>query len=46
MTKRDWFWTVVWLLALIGAFGLAGRDDYEREQREAAYYEAHNVPGR
>ena len=46
MTKRDWFWTVVWALALVGAFGLAGRDDYEMAKREAAYYEAHNVPGR
>ena len=46
MNRRDWFWTAVWLLLLIAAFGLAGRDDYEREQREAAYYEAHSVPGR
>ena len=46
MAKRDWFWTVIWLLLLIAAFGIAGKDDCEREQREAAYYEAHNVPGR
>ena len=26
MTKRDWMWTVVWLLLLIAAFG-TGKDD-------------------
>ena len=46
MTKRDWFWTVIWLLIIVGVLGVVGRDDYELEQREAAYYEAHNVPGR
>ena len=43
MTKRDWFWAVVWLLVIIGAFGLVGRDDYELEQREAAYYDSRQV---
>ena len=43
MTKRDWFWAVVWALALIGAFGLAGRDDYDRAKREAAYYDSRQV---
>ena len=46
MAKRDWFWTVIWLLIIVGVLGVVGRDDYEMAKREAAYYETHNVPGR
>ena len=46
MAKRDWLWTVIWLLIIVGVLGVVGRGDYEMAEREAAYYEAHNVPGR
>ena len=46
MTKRDWFWPVIWWLIIVVILGVVGRDDYELSKREAAYYEAHNVPGR
>ena len=43
MTKRDWFWTVIWLLIIVGVLGVVGRDDYDMAEREAAYYESYPV---
>ena len=43
MTKRDWLWAVIWLLIIVGVLGVVGRDDYDMAEREAAYYDSHQV---